>query len=134
MLYVLAVFQLGLRHAEGRDRCSHNPRRWLLAISGGLVGIALTDRRERTRWLRDSQLQTSTSLLSALQRQGRHDRASASDRDDEHELAPQGRPVVYKIAAVRWSERSGPARNVCGNVPLSPVVRGLGCTLGCTGQ
>lgn len=38
-----------------------------LAISGGLVGIALTDRRERTRWLRDSQLQASTSLLSALQ-------------------------------------------------------------------
>jgi hypothetical protein len=39
----------------------------LLAISGGLVGIALTDRRERTRWMRDSQLQASISLLSALQ-------------------------------------------------------------------
>jgi hypothetical protein len=39
----------------------------LLAISGGLVGIALNDRRERTRWLRDSQLQASTNLLSALQ-------------------------------------------------------------------
>ena len=39
----------------------------LLAISGALVGIALTDRRERTRWLRDSQLQASTNLLSALQ-------------------------------------------------------------------
>ena len=39
----------------------------LLAISGGLVGIALTDRRERTRWMRDSQLQASINLLSALQ-------------------------------------------------------------------
>jgi hypothetical protein len=39
----------------------------LLAISGGLVGIAMSDRRERTRWLRDSQLQASTNLLSALQ-------------------------------------------------------------------
>lgn len=39
----------------------------LLAISGGLVGIALTDRRERNRWLRDSQLQASTDLISALQ-------------------------------------------------------------------
>ena len=39
----------------------------LLAISGGLVGIALNDRRERTRWFRDAQLQASTNLLSALQ-------------------------------------------------------------------
>ena len=39
----------------------------LLAISGGLVGIALTDRRERGRWLRDSQLQASTELVTALQ-------------------------------------------------------------------
>lgn len=39
----------------------------LLAITGGLVGIALGDRRERTRWLRDSQWQASSSLLSALQ-------------------------------------------------------------------
>jgi hypothetical protein len=39
----------------------------LLAIAGGLVGIALNGRRERTRWLRDSQLQANTHLLSALQ-------------------------------------------------------------------
>lgn len=39
----------------------------LLAISGGLVGVALTDRRERSRWLRDSQLQASTDLATALQ-------------------------------------------------------------------
>ncbi|HUC22271.1 MAG TPA: hypothetical protein VMA73_06150 [Streptosporangiaceae bacterium] len=39
----------------------------LLAISGGLVGIALSDRRERRRWLRDSQLQASVALLSSLQ-------------------------------------------------------------------
>jgi hypothetical protein len=39
----------------------------LLAISGGLVGVALSDRRERSRWLRDSQLQASTDLMSALQ-------------------------------------------------------------------
>lgn len=39
----------------------------LLAISGGLVGVALTDRRERTRWLRDSQLQANTDLVTALQ-------------------------------------------------------------------
>jgi hypothetical protein len=38
-----------------------------LAIAGGLVGIALGDRRERNRWLRDSQWQASTNLLSALQ-------------------------------------------------------------------
>jgi hypothetical protein len=39
----------------------------LLAIAGGLVGIALSDRRERSRWLRDTQLQASINLLSALQ-------------------------------------------------------------------
>jgi hypothetical protein len=39
----------------------------LLAISGGLVGIALGDRRERNRWLRDSQWRASSALLSALQ-------------------------------------------------------------------
>jgi len=39
----------------------------LLAISGGLVGIALTDRRERSRWVRDSQLQASSDLITALQ-------------------------------------------------------------------
>jgi hypothetical protein len=39
----------------------------LLAVSGGLIGIALSDRRERHRWLRDTQLQASTNLLSALQ-------------------------------------------------------------------
>jgi hypothetical protein len=39
----------------------------LLAIAGALVGIALTDRRERNRWLRDSQLQASIDLISALQ-------------------------------------------------------------------
>ena len=38
-----------------------------LAIAGGLVGIALGDRRERNRWLRDSQWQASITLLSALQ-------------------------------------------------------------------
>jgi hypothetical protein len=39
----------------------------LLAISGGLVGITLNDRRERNRWFRDAQLQASINLLSALQ-------------------------------------------------------------------
>jgi hypothetical protein len=39
----------------------------LLAISGGLVGVGLSDRRERSRWLRDTQLQATTNLLSALQ-------------------------------------------------------------------
>ena len=39
----------------------------LLAIAGGLVGIAMGDRRERSRWLRDTQLQACTNLLSALQ-------------------------------------------------------------------
>jgi len=39
----------------------------LLAIAGGLVGIALNGRRERTRWLRDSQLQANINLLTALQ-------------------------------------------------------------------
>lgn len=39
----------------------------LLAISGGLVGVALTDRRERSRWLRDSQLQANVDLVTSLQ-------------------------------------------------------------------
>jgi hypothetical protein len=39
----------------------------LLAIAGGLIGIALSDRRERSRWLRDSQLRASADLLSSLQ-------------------------------------------------------------------
>ena len=39
----------------------------LLAISGGLVGVALTDRREHGRWLRGSQLQASSDLVTALQ-------------------------------------------------------------------
>ena len=39
----------------------------LLAIAGGLVGIAFTDRRDRNRWLRDSQLQASTELITAVQ-------------------------------------------------------------------
>ena len=39
----------------------------LLAISGGLAGIALGDRRERSRWLHDSQWQASTTLPGALQ-------------------------------------------------------------------
>src|SRR5579871_2743505 len=39
----------------------------LLAIAGGLVGIGLSERRERSRWLRDTQLQATTNLLSALQ-------------------------------------------------------------------
>jgi hypothetical protein len=39
----------------------------LLAIGGGMVGIGLNDRRERSRWLRDAQLRASTDLLSALQ-------------------------------------------------------------------
>lgn len=39
----------------------------LLAIAGGLVGIALGDRRERMRWLRDAQWQASANLLSSLQ-------------------------------------------------------------------
>jgi hypothetical protein len=39
----------------------------VLAIAGGLVGVALSDRRERSRWLRDSQWQASVNLLSALQ-------------------------------------------------------------------
>jgi hypothetical protein len=39
----------------------------LLALAGGLVGIALSDRRERHRWRRDSQLQANAALLSGLQ-------------------------------------------------------------------
>src|SRR5215469_11354260 len=38
----------------------------LLAIAVGLVGIALSDRRDRSSWLRDSQLPANTHLLSAL--------------------------------------------------------------------
>src|SRR5262249_8356265 len=38
-----------------------------LAIAGAIVGIALGDRRDRSRWLRESQWPASTNLLSALQ-------------------------------------------------------------------
>jgi len=38
-----------------------------LAIAGGLVGVFATDRRERSRWRRDTQLRISTELLSSLQ-------------------------------------------------------------------
>jgi hypothetical protein len=55
-----------------------------LAIAGGLVGIGLSDRRERSRWLRDAQLQASTNLLSALQLLVRRmaDAAWISERED----------------------------------------------------
>ena len=36
-----------------------------LAIAGGLVGIAIGDRRERSRWLRDSQWQASRIMRLA---------------------------------------------------------------------
>lgn len=89
----------------------------LLAISGGLVGIALNDRRERTRWLRDSQLQASTNLLSALQLLIRRminlayldpnewGDAESVDPDRRKEKNPQSAAVVaaFYEASVGWN-------------------------------
>lgn len=89
----------------------------LLAISGGLVGVALSDRRERTRWLRDSQLQASTKLLSALQLLIRRminlayldpkewGDAESLDLDERKDKNPQSAAVVaaYYEATVEWN-------------------------------
>lgn len=76
----------------------------LLAISGGLVGIALSDRRER-RWLRDSQLQASIALLSSLQLVMRRMTNVAYLSPDEWKSAASLDPT-------KWNDRD----------PSSPIV------------
>ncbi len=61
-------------------------------VAGGLIGIALSDRRERYRWIRDSELQASTNLLSALQLLVR--RMINVAYLDEHASRDQGSPAV----------------------------------------
>jgi hypothetical protein len=75
----------------------------LLAIGGALIGIALGDRRERTRWLRDSQWQASSSLLSALQLLVR--RMINVAYVSAEASVDQGSPLVaaYNEAAVEWN-------------------------------
>ena len=75
----------------------------LLAVAGGLVGIALSDRRERHRWLRDSQLLASTSLLSALQLLIRR-MINVAYLDPEESRDPSS-PVVaaFNDAMVAWN-------------------------------
>ena len=74
-----------------------------LAIAGELVGIALGDRRERSRWLRDSQWQASTALLSALQLVIRG--MINISYLDERELADPASAVVaaFSEATIAWN-------------------------------
>ena len=74
-----------------------------LAIAGGLVGIALGDRRERNRWLRDSQWQASTNLLSALQLLVRR-MIDISFVDERESVDPRSTVVKsYRKATVAWN-------------------------------
>jgi hypothetical protein len=75
----------------------------LLAISGALVGIHLGDRRERNRWLRDSQWQASSALLSALQLLNRR-MINVAYLDGE-EARDQASPTVasFNEATVEWN-------------------------------
>lgn len=74
-----------------------------LAIAGGLVGIALGDRLERSRWLRDSQWQASTNLLSALQLLVR--RMINVSYLEAKESVDQASPIVaaFNEASVAWN-------------------------------
>ena len=74
-----------------------------LAIAGGLVGIALGDRRERSRWLRDSQWQASTNLLSALQLLVRR-MINVSYLDETESVNPASAVVAsFSEATVAWN-------------------------------
>jgi hypothetical protein len=74
-----------------------------LAIAGGLVGIALGDRRERSRWLRDSQWQASTNLLSALQLLIRR-MINVSYLDEKESHDPASAVVAsFSEATVAWN-------------------------------
>ena len=74
-----------------------------LAIAGALVGIALGDRRERSRWLRDSQWQASTNLLSALQLLVRR-MINVSYLDEKESVDPASAVVAsFSEATVAWN-------------------------------
>jgi hypothetical protein len=75
----------------------------LLAIAGGLVGIALGDRRERMRWLRDAQWQASANLLSALQHL-LHSMMKVAYLDQKESL-DESSPTMdaFGEAAVQWN-------------------------------
>ena len=74
-----------------------------LAIAGGLVGIALGDRRERNRWLQDSQWQASTNLLSALQLLVRR-MINVSYVDEQESVDPASAIVAsFSEATVAWN-------------------------------
>jgi hypothetical protein len=74
-----------------------------LAIAGGLVGIALGDRRERSRWLRDSQWQASTNLLGALQLVIRR-MITVSYLDEKKSVDPAIAAVTsFSEATVAWN-------------------------------
>ena len=74
-----------------------------LAIAGGLVGIAIGDRRERSRWLRDSQWQASTNLLSALQLMIRR-MINVSYLDEKDSVDPASAVVAsFSEATVAWN-------------------------------
>jgi hypothetical protein len=75
----------------------------LLAVAGGLVGIALSDRRERHRWLRDSQLQASTNLLSALQLLTRRMINVAYLEPDESRDQSLPAVIAFNEAMVAWN-------------------------------
>lgn len=75
----------------------------LLAIAGGLVGIALGDRRERSRWPRDSQWQASINLLSALQLLVRR-MGNVAYLDEKQSSDPSSAAVAsFGEATVAWN-------------------------------
>lgn len=67
------------------------------------MGIALGDRRERSRWLRDSQWQASTNLLGALQLLNR--RMINVAYLDPHDSTDAASPAVeaFHEATVQWN-------------------------------
>lgn len=74
-----------------------------LAIAGGPVGIALSDRRERTRWLRDAQWRASASVLSALQLLVRR-MINVAYVDEKESVDQESRAVAaFNEATVEWN-------------------------------
>jgi hypothetical protein len=75
----------------------------LLALGGGLMGIGLSARQERSRWLRDAHLRTSTEVLSALQTLMR--RMIDLSYLDDKKVGERATTVLsaYHEATVQWN-------------------------------
>src|SRR5579872_1104035 len=74
-----------------------------LAIAGGLVGVFATDRRERNRWRRDTQLKTSIELLSSLQVVIRRMIHLAYLTEKPLQPTPTPAAAAYHEASVKWN-------------------------------